>query len=291
MNIEHLQYFITVAQLENISKAASILHLSQSSLSKIIKKVEDDMETPLFDRVGKRLILNESGERLLNSAEKILKEMDEVNGDLKQLKKEIPERKVKIGLMGCENKIISAMSSYKKGHPDVVFDIESHLEFSDYVDINEYDVLVYRDEVRFNKFNGFQFGTEKIYLAVGSESRYKNISVANLASLDNLDYIFIKDSEYYDLSYYISKALAINMRQKNYADSKEMQRQMIVAGMGCGFVYEGTLPFYSCPEIKILPILDKRFSLKMKICFKREKHLTDQAEDFKNYLIKKYKIS
>lgn len=291
MNLEHLQYFITVAQLENISKAAAILHLSQSSLSKSMKKLEEDVGATLFDRAGKKLILNNRGERLLNSAEKILREMDEVKTDIKQLKMDIPEQKIRIGLMGCENKIISSIVTYKKNHPDIVFEIDSTLDANEVIDINEYDVLVYRDEGRFNKFNGYNFGSEKIYLAIGSDSRYKNISVANLNSLNNLDYIFIKSGEYYEITYYISKALAISMGQKNYADSKELHRQMIISGMGCGFVLEGGMSFYNCPEIKLLPILDSRFSLKMKICFKREKHLSEAAEEFKEYLMRSYKIS
>ena len=40
MNIFQLRYFVSVAQLENISKAADLLHLSQSSLSKSIAKLE-----------------------------------------------------------------------------------------------------------------------------------------------------------------------------------------------------------------------------------------------------------
>ena len=38
MNLQQLRYFVTTAQLENISKAADVFHLSQSSLSKNILK-------------------------------------------------------------------------------------------------------------------------------------------------------------------------------------------------------------------------------------------------------------
>ena len=41
MNIPQIRYFVTAAQLQNLSKAADSLHLSQPSLSKSISKLED----------------------------------------------------------------------------------------------------------------------------------------------------------------------------------------------------------------------------------------------------------
>lgn len=53
-----LQYFQMVAQLENISRAAEALHVSQPSLTKMIQRLERDVGTPLFDREKKRIRLN-----------------------------------------------------------------------------------------------------------------------------------------------------------------------------------------------------------------------------------------
>lgn len=53
MKISQLSYFITIAQLENMSRAAELLHISQSSLSKTIAALETELETPLFDRSSK----------------------------------------------------------------------------------------------------------------------------------------------------------------------------------------------------------------------------------------------
>ena len=50
MEIHQLKYFICVAKLESISKAATTLHLSQPALSKSIAKLEDELGVLLFDR-------------------------------------------------------------------------------------------------------------------------------------------------------------------------------------------------------------------------------------------------
>ena len=52
VTITQLQYFKAIAAHENISCAAQELFISQSSLSMSLKKLEDELGRPLFDRVG-----------------------------------------------------------------------------------------------------------------------------------------------------------------------------------------------------------------------------------------------
>ena len=63
MRIAQLRCFVTVAQLENMSQAAELLHLSQSSLSKNIATLEEELGTQLFQRKGRSLTLNPAGGR------------------------------------------------------------------------------------------------------------------------------------------------------------------------------------------------------------------------------------
>ncbi len=58
LHIAQLRYFTTIAKPENVSRAAQLLHLSQSSLSKNLAKLAAEVRTPLFDHSGKRLTLN-----------------------------------------------------------------------------------------------------------------------------------------------------------------------------------------------------------------------------------------
>lgn len=56
-----MRYFKAVADCGNMTKAAEKLHVSQPALSKAIKALEEEMGTPLFDRVGRNILLNEDG--------------------------------------------------------------------------------------------------------------------------------------------------------------------------------------------------------------------------------------
>ncbi|TCM96432.1 DNA-binding transcriptional LysR family regulator [Paenibacillus sp. BK033] len=82
MELLQLQYFLTVARLEHVTEAARHLHVTQSSLSKTIQRLEEDLGVPLFDRVGRKLRLNESGSRFLQRAERALFELEQGKQEL-----------------------------------------------------------------------------------------------------------------------------------------------------------------------------------------------------------------
>ena len=72
MEIRQLRAFRSVATLMSFHRAAEQLHYAQSSISAQIQSLEADLGVQLFDRLGRRILLTEAGERLLQYAGKIL---------------------------------------------------------------------------------------------------------------------------------------------------------------------------------------------------------------------------
>lgn len=68
--LTQLQYFRVVARVENITKAAEQLHLSQPNLSRAIKRLESDLGIALFDRANGKLRLNKYGRTYLEYVDK-----------------------------------------------------------------------------------------------------------------------------------------------------------------------------------------------------------------------------
>lgn len=87
MNIKEFEYIVEIARQESISKAASRLYLSQPTLTKFLKKIEDEFETPLFDRVGKKMILTAAGKCCVKKAEEILELNEQMNKQIQALRK------------------------------------------------------------------------------------------------------------------------------------------------------------------------------------------------------------
>ncbi len=77
MDISAYRAFIGVAELGTFSKAAEHLYITQPAVSKRIALLEEQLGSRLFDRIGKRVMLNEAGRALLPIAERILQDMKE----------------------------------------------------------------------------------------------------------------------------------------------------------------------------------------------------------------------
>lgn len=77
MGLRHLRYFVGVAEMENISRAAAKLHVSQPALSKQIRNLEDEMGFALFERTGKSVHLTRAGRTFLKHARTLLQLADQ----------------------------------------------------------------------------------------------------------------------------------------------------------------------------------------------------------------------
>lgn len=78
ISLKQLRIFIETAKHKQISVAAQKCHITQAAASMALAELESRLGTPLFDRIGKRLILNEVGRNLLPKALEILSRVTEL---------------------------------------------------------------------------------------------------------------------------------------------------------------------------------------------------------------------
>lgn len=81
-SLKQLQVFLAVANHENVSRAAVDLSMSQSATSTALKQLEQRFDLPLFDRIGKRLQLNEQGALLRPKAAALISQAEELQNSL-----------------------------------------------------------------------------------------------------------------------------------------------------------------------------------------------------------------
>ncbi len=77
-SLRQLEVFLATAHFQNISRAAESLSMSQSAASSALKELEQQCDVQLFDRVGKRLQLNEQGRLVRPRAEALLEQAREL---------------------------------------------------------------------------------------------------------------------------------------------------------------------------------------------------------------------
>lgn len=89
MDTHSLQAFIAVAETESFSLAAQRLHLTQPAVSKRIASLEETLDSQLFDRLPRKVILTPAGEALIPKAKHIIAELLEIKTELANLSGDI----------------------------------------------------------------------------------------------------------------------------------------------------------------------------------------------------------
>ncbi|MCK8483167.1 LysR family transcriptional regulator [Aliiroseovarius sp. S2029] len=78
LDLTALRSFVTVADAGGVTRAAGLLHLTQSAVSMQLKRLEDNLGRPLLDRSGRGVSLTADGEQLLGYARRMMRLNDEV---------------------------------------------------------------------------------------------------------------------------------------------------------------------------------------------------------------------
>ena len=76
MDLRHLQYFIGIVDAGSMALAGRRLHISQPTLSRQIRDLEQELGVRLFDRVGRRIVLTEEGREMAARARHLLAQAD-----------------------------------------------------------------------------------------------------------------------------------------------------------------------------------------------------------------------
>lgn len=83
MNLDHLRYFVALSRTENYTQTAKLLHITQPSLTKAIHSLENELNLPLFKRIGRNVELTPAGKLFANGVESSLITLDKSIADIK----------------------------------------------------------------------------------------------------------------------------------------------------------------------------------------------------------------
>lgn len=137
MELRVLRYFLAVAREENITKAASLLHVTQPTLSRQIQQLEEELGVKLFRRSQYRVILTDDGMLLRRRAQEIVELADKAQRELRHIEAELTGEIA----IGCGESVGMTFLSrhireFRREHPQVQFriysanadDIKEHIE-------------------------------------------------------------------------------------------------------------------------------------------------------------------
>lgn len=124
MELRVLQYFLTVAREGNITRAASLLHITQPTLSRQLMQMEEELGVKLFCRGKHNILLTEEGMLLRRRAQEIVDLAEKTTKELMHGEEEV-SGEISIGCGETKNMrpLSEMMASFQQKYPDVNFNI------------------------------------------------------------------------------------------------------------------------------------------------------------------------
>lgn len=127
MELRVLRYYLTVAREENITRAAEILHITQPTLSRQMADLEAELDTRLFDRTNRRIVLTEAGMLLRRRAGELVRLADKTEQEFKSGSEEL------VGLVSIGSGVTAAVAEalpelierYAASCPQVRFELRT----------------------------------------------------------------------------------------------------------------------------------------------------------------------
>ena len=128
MNLRQLQYFTAVADTRNFGRAAKRCFVSQPSLSQQIMKLERELGHPLFERLGRRILLTPAGEALLPKARDLLASFHEIETEFPDVLAAATER-LAVGAIPTMAPYVlpTSLQSFRQENPEARISIHEAL--------------------------------------------------------------------------------------------------------------------------------------------------------------------
>jgi len=83
MELRSLHYFVRIAELGSITRAAAHLHVAQPALTRHVQRLEDELNVALFTRANRGVRLTEAGQKLLDGATRILRDIERTGDEIR----------------------------------------------------------------------------------------------------------------------------------------------------------------------------------------------------------------
>lgn len=143
MEFRQLEYFCTISELENFTRTAEVLHVSQPSVTKAIKALESELGLTLIDRSQKHVSLTEEGQAFLIHAQRIMQDAQNAKQDMLRFRMDT-RGTLHFGIPPMVEAYLfpDFFTKFQQAFPDVTLDVQEYAasdEVRERADLGELD--------------------------------------------------------------------------------------------------------------------------------------------------------
>ena len=282
MNIRQLEYFLEIVRQGSFSKAASILHVSQPSISEMIKNLEDELGTPLLYRGARRLELTDVGQTVLEQSQQIVSLFNNLAGHVKESSL-LQQGMIRIGIPSITASTIfpRVLGEFKRHHPNIELQLHESGSKKIRQGVNEgtLDIgIVCTLPDRGEDFEVFPFVEDPLWVIVHPEHPLAQSASINFSDLTNEGFVlYSQDFSLHDQILNRCKMAGFHPIIICETSQREFMTQMVEARLGIAL-----LPSKICAELDpksvvSIPLAEPYMFLQLAIIWRKDRYLSFAA--------------
>jgi len=284
MELLQLQYFIEVARKEHMTEAARSLHVTQSSLSKTIQRLEEDLGAPLFDRIGRKLRLNEFGSKFLRRAERALFELEQGKQEIKDLSS--PEYGTLKLAVTTASTLPNILREFRTKRPHIHFHVQM-------LSTQEMVSLLHRGEVDFCLSSPPVYGddiecqvvfVDPILVAVPKGHRLAERSSVSLTDLKEEWFVGVKKG-YGTRDFVDSVCRSAGFEPQYVYEGDEPARLFALVEAEIGIAFIPSTARHSRDQITYLQLENHELVREIALLWHRSRYITRGAQEFREVVL------
>lgn len=231
MNLIGLKYFVSVASLGSVTEAAKRAFVSESAISKTIKQLEEEIGVKLFDRQGRTIKLNQQGKVFYTY---VSDSLNLLNRGINAVRVNSINKTSEINVLFTVGSPLIPIIALKmqKLLPNVSLNIHQRTIFAK--DLKQFDFIISSNKIA--DFTTIPLLREEIVIGWKRNFMRKK-NMFNITELEN--FTFVGENDETELQQTINKFMLSNDLKLNFkyqSDEPATVREMIIAGLGIGFI-------------------------------------------------------
>ena len=261
MEMHQVRYFLAVADLLNFTRAAESCNVSQPSLTRAVKLLEDEFGGPLFHRERANTHLSELGRQVHGH----LKHVHEQSLAAKLLAKDFAKLKktvLKLGIMCtiAPNRVVEMLGTIQARHPGVEIDVvdASARELNDRLFDGDLEVALYclpADEAD-ERIHATQVFREQMVIVVAPGHKFAEGNSVSVRQLDGERYVNRAKCEFRGYAAQVFAEHGVHVETVYRGERDDWVLAMIAAGQGFGFMPESVV---NHAGVVTRPLVDPEF--------------------------------
>ncbi len=236
MEVRQLQIFRTLAEELNFTRTAERVHTVQSNVTAQIKALEEELGTPLFDRLGRRVMLTDAGRRFQPFAEQALLAMEQGQRAIQAGAAPIGPLRIGAPESVLTYRLPQVLRAYRRRFPqvEVIFRPYSDATICSMLETGKFDIAIQMSDTVSNPaLKSIRLRTEPVFLL--SDASHPLTSRRSVKPADLAGQMLLLTEAGCAYRAKLDQVLALqNVRPGNVTEfsSVEAIKQCVISGMG-----------------------------------------------------------